>query len=859
MRIAREQKQGKRIKGSGRNIPPPKIPYQTQSKLLSKSFDTAAKSIGDWEKGVEISSDPRAVVPERALVFDLIGPVAEFRLAAQALGLEWLMSDSKDPDSPSEEEENDSAKPSSNANKPNILYVTMPSLAGLKRLIAMWNRFKKDEKPSRDEKAFWDIFGYLHDLRVWSIQDRVDPNIRAYVAELLKQYPNRMVRVELDFWYRSDSQRRNESIDTLRKMLIEVEGELLDLIEIEEIRYQGALISIPANIALEISNLKGSIGNLDDVMTIRPQSELAETDSLENSPDVNVTNNFTEVPSKECITALLDGYPIEHHNALADRITINEVAVTSAEVKASARKHGTGMASLILHGDLLNPTPKSISRPIAAFPVLTDLGKKGEGIAQNKLAIGIIYNTLKKIVEFSESDGPLRNITVINHSICDTNAPFIRRPSPWAMLLDYFSYTHRLLFVVSAGNIFSKFKVEDFKNHDEFISENPDVREASLLLSLEKSKGTRSILSPAEAINAITVGALHQDHVNNTPANVMDPFPNVSMTNLASALGLGVNRSVKPDMVEHGGRFAPHASNHPENHVEVHPIPAVDMGQAAACPSHIGDLDATRRSAGTSNATALITRTCNFIADAVEEIYANDGVNWLELDTRVPILKALLAHSCSWGQIGNVLEGSFPPIESKYHMRRRDTITRFLGYGKPAAERIMSGSEKRITLLGEDTIQSEEMHEFQIPLPTGMFNNRELRSITITLAWSAPTLIGLVDYRGVAMKVVNKNGTTEIWDGVSRALQPNGTTAARGTVIHVKLEGETKKKLLDDNKVSFCVQAFATHETLKNLPIPYALAITMEIAQTIEANIYQEVKDAVKVPIRTRQRERVGG
>ncbi len=854
MRIARDQAAKKRLPGRRANFPK-KIGYERQGQRLSKTFDAAAKSIQDWENGAKISADPRAVVPERALVFELLGPVGEFQMAAQALGLEWLIGQGKGEDDEDVGPDDDEDLASQ------TIYVTMPSLAGLQRLLAMWNRYQKGAEAQKSEKPFWKIFEYLFDLRVWSIKDRIDPSVTNFINKLLEQQPDRVVQVELDFWYRTAKERRDSAISTLQAMLKEVGGELIDLVEIEEIRYQGALVAIPAKVARELAGRDGKLGGLDEIMTIRPQSQYADTAPEDEIIEEDIAHDFTaDRPTGECITGVLDGYPIDSHETLAGRVIVEEVDVTGAQVPALNREHGTAMASMILHGDLGALPPVSIGRKIASIPILS-VGNNGEGIASNKLAIGIVHRALQRIVAHARGGGELRNITIINHSICDTNAPFVRRPSPWAMLLDYYSHHYRLLFVISGGNIYGKFPVLDYGNNAEFTAADPAERQASLVNAIEAAKGTRSILSPAESVNSITVGALHEEENTNTPRNAIDPYPTFVMTNLASSVGFGVNRSIKPDVVEQGGRFAVRSSNHDDGYVEVYPHTTSDLGQVVACPSRTGDLQATRRTSGTSNATALVTRTCNLIADALDEVFETDGLNWLDMGTRVPMLKALLTHSCQWGAIGDVLEESFPPQGQYGWSKRRDSVAKFLGYGRPNIENVLSGNTRRITMLADDIIKAEQRHVYTIPIPQSMFRTREVRKITITLAWTAPVLTSMADYRGVALKIVDADGKADFWEGCIRkdALQPNGHAIARGTVMHLQMSGKVAKKLKDDNQnLTICVQARALHELLSDHPIPYALAISVEVGQSITANIYNEIKGSIKVPTRIKQRDRVG-
>lgn len=792
---------------------------------------------------MDVSFDPRNVVPERALIFELIGKVADFDVAAQALGLEWLGSQEPDEDDSASEDEEETGGA--------VLYLTMPSLKGLKSLLAQWNRYKRGESYGVGQKELWTMFGYLSDLRVWSEKDRIDPNLRRYIDALIESHPDRHVHVELDFWYRSEKERRDNSIDSLKRLLVEVGGNILDLVDISEIKYQGALVSLPASVAKQLAD-GNSLTRLDDIMTIRPQSLY----SAEVSPESPASGpQFPTKPTtRQCITALLDGYPVGAHSALANRITIHEVDVTAADAPVAARNHGTAMASLIVHGDLQASTGGGpLERPIALIPVLAGQGTK-ESTPKGKLPIGVIYRALKTLVE-SRDTPELAKITIVNHSICDTLAPFVRRPSPWATLLDYFSHHHQLLFIISAGNITESFPVPLYADLGQFNAALPVEREAALLNAINGAKATRGILSPAEAINGITVGALHVDGAG-VPASVIDPYPTLEMTNLASATGFGVNRSLKPDLVEQGGRFAAGCSNNPSGGVKVHAVTAAGMGHQVASPSVTGDLTYVTRTAGTSNATAMVSRSCNLLADAVEDALQDEGINWLDLRTRAVILKTLLTHGTSWGDIGDLLDDVYPPQERYKHAQRRDNIAKFLGYGRPDLKRIISGADNRITLLAEDHIVHDKLHEYRLPIPSAMINNRELRSITLTLGWSTPVTTHSVDYRGVALKLVNSEGKSGFWKGVERQLQPHYTTGQRGTLLHIKLEGKNLVKLAEQGGIFVGVQAMARHPTHNEVEVPYALAVTLEMGQSLRTGIYNEVRQEIKS--RTRVTNRIG-
>lgn len=842
-----------RIKGR-RPLFPNKTPSQEQSRRHGATFNRIEDSAKKLTDGIEVASDPRAVTPDRALVFELKWSVSTFEDAARKAGFEWLASEHTHADLSSVDEEVIDQGES-------FLYLTMPTLVGLQNLLALWKSYVAGKRAPPHQRAWWDLFGYLKDLRVWSAKDRIEPSVAGYIESVLHRDPNRPVVVEVDLWYRSETQRRDSSLETLKLMLSEVGGDLLDFVAIDEIHYHAALVRIPAHVAQLLATRDGTLAHADEIMTIRPQSLSRSGVSLPHDislPPISPPDGLSD----RCIAALLDGYPVAEHSALSGRIVVHEVDVSSAQAPVGTRHHGTAMASLVLHGDL-HQTQVPLRQKIAVVPVLAATPGEGESTPYGALPIRLIYNAVLALKQGVGESGPKEpDVVLINHSICDEYAPFVRRPSPWATLLDHLSHKYRVLFVVSAGNIGASFPVADFRNKDELDDASPVEIEAAIMMAVEKSKGTRGILSPAESVNSITVGALHDDGAGPAPLGLLNPYTTLRMASLCSAVGPGLNRSLKPDLVESGGRLAAIVSNgHACVSVRGHQTQL--LGHLVAAPDSFGgDPNKYGRLSGTSNSAALVSRAGVVLADAIEQTFIEDGIDWLALPTRAVILKALLTHGCKWGDMGNILDSAYPPFEPAKWSARRDTISRFLGYGQVNSQRILSSEGNRITLLADDVIKAEELHEYRIPVPSAMLGNRELRRIVITLAWSAPIVLSSAIHRGVQLKVVNAAGSRDFWDGVSPVLQPNANTGQRGTLVHFILEGTKLRKTFNDADGIFVgVQAMALHSKFNDENVPYALAVSLEMGQSLRTNgIYTEVRDAVRsrVTARSRTRTRVG-
>ncbi|MFP4895885.1 S8 family peptidase [Paraburkholderia sp. EG304] len=861
VRLLREQQSGKRIKG-----PPPKGIFaqkrtpQEQSNRYSGAFEKIEQTTERLKNGIDVSNDPRAVTPDRALVIELLGRVEEFERAAKALGFEWLTSEYDD-SSPDDDDEEVDGSDGNDGVGATYLYLTMPTVKGLETLLSRWRAFKAGKSAPSGDGLWWALFSYLHDIRVWSAKDRIDPSIARYVELMLSGDPDTPVVMEVDLWYRNEAERRDRALRTLLELLKEVGGEMLDFCTIPEINYEAALVRVPANVARLLANRDGKLANADEIMTIRPQSLYEAEAGNSSTPKMPPVDSKHQDGAAPVIAAILDGYPVQGHEALGTRIAVHEVDIEGRDVPVAARRHGTAMASLVVHGDLHAPQAP-LNAPVVVVPVLTvGAGGAGETTPPGKLPIGIIYRAVKSLVAGLDGEAAgAPEVVLINHSICDRYAPFVRRPTPWAVLLDHLSHAHRLLFVVSAGNIESAFPVELYPDKSSFDSDSSAQREAAILLAIEKAKGLRGILSPAESINALTVGALHADGSAAAPAGVVDPYPSVAMTNICSALGFGVRRGIKPDLVEFGGRQTVVISQEPDN-VAIRGFQSVHMGQMVASPDPAGgDLRKVTLSTGTSNAAALTTRAGIVVAQAVREIYAADGINWLNLPTRAVILKALLAHGARWGEIGKLLEEVYPPTEAMRHHRRRETIAQFIGYGRPQPELVISGDQSRITLLAADTIFHDHLHEYRIPLPTAMLGTNEVRRVVITLAWSTPVSVTTDAYRGVGLKIVNSHGKKNFWGGVERTLQPNSRSTERGTLTHFVLEGRKKVAAIADEKGLFVgVQAYANRSQFHVAEVPYALAITLEMAQSQRsAGLYAEVRNKIQERARVRGRARAG-
>src|SRR5262249_10867208 len=121
---------------------------------------------------------------------------------------------------------------------------------------------------------------------------------------------------------------------------------------------------------------------------------------------------------------------------------------------------------------------------------------------------------------------------------------------------DFLAARYNLTFLVSAGNVTDQLSLPEFGLWGDFEVASPQVRERAVLTALFVNKHIRSLLSPAEAINILTIGAQHSDNVvaRVGARTAVDPFDDPALPNASCAVGLGYRRAVKPDLFLPAGR-----------------------------------------------------------------------------------------------------------------------------------------------------------------------------------------------------------------------------------------------------------------------------------------------------------------
>ena len=205
------------------------------------------------------------------------------------------------------------------------------------------------------------------------------------------------------------------------------------------------------------------------------------------------------------------------------------------------------------------------------------------------------------------------------------------------------------------------------------------------------------------------------------------------------------------------------------------------------------------------------------------------------------MLKALLAHGADWGDLEHQILAARLDITDR--RKHQDFIARFVGYGLADIDRALTCTEQRATLIGVGELKDGEALEFRAPMPPCLSAQTIKRRLTITLAWLTPVNVRHSKYRSARLWI---NPPSEEF-GVSR-VNYQWQHVQRGTLQHEILEGENALAFIDGNEAVFKVNCSEDGGKLPD-PVPFALCVSLEVAEGIELPIYQQIRDRVSVRV----------
>lgn len=845
-------------RGGGGTIVPKNL--ENHKKSLNEKLLLFQRAIyQDNSLGV-ISQDKESILHDRTIVFEIAGDILDFKKNAEYLGFKYLHEDIdknslisgdfllKKYDSKSKayrNEESDSIKCT--------LYMLVPSKSAIDSLFSLWKKYKNGEDIGRGFAPWKGIFNQLYNIRKWGPKDRLTKESIEYFNDILNDDSGSPVNFEVEFWYSDDETKRNFFEKSVVSELDKVGGVVKSKSTIDAIKYHALLVEAPAiSIKNMIDNPDIGIASVDGVMFVSPQStfDVSDVGDEEHESYKNKSLDKSSI-LKQPIALVLDGSPMLGHELLVGRVDFYDYFdYDRAYGNASDRIHGTAISSAVIYGDLSQEPVSPIGHKIHLWPVMYPNYKSGgtsEFIPDDRLVVDLFYELLVSMLERDNGE-LLKSIHIINISLGCSNVRFNGYfVSPWARLIDYISWKYNKLVIVSAGNILDEFDVGC--KWADLESANAEDRETIVLSSIYKNMFKRSLLSPSESVNAITVGSCDFDYSDGQLGSMqLYPYNNKMLPSVSSAYGPGPRNSVKPDILMPGGRHPLGFKSSDNNKSTIYPAKSFTRGGIRiARPDNLGKHDSIGYMQGTSCAAALATHNAIKIYESLEKLseYSSGTTPNIDPAYYPVVLKALIIHCSMRNQDAHT---SIKKIINNQGLKQAthvaNEISRMLGYGVPDISRVLECSDSRVTLLGYGEIFGDESFAYTIPLPDEIEGKLGDRYVTITVAYLSP-ISNDGKYIGSRIDVIAPVKKLEdiISNGESLS-QPPYNQSTRGTVYHRRWNSSNASTFQHDGNIEIGISCKSdTPQAIR-----YAIAVTLEVDGKMGIPVYNSVRNKL-VPI----------
>ncbi|WP_339880608.1 S8 family peptidase [uncultured Algoriphagus sp.] len=498
--------------------------------------------------------------------------------------------------------------------------------------------------------------------------------------------------------------------------------------------------------------------------------------------------------------------------------------------------HGTGMAAMVLFGDLTDalasPAPIRILHGIESFKIVQP------SVATDKELHGVIY--LDGVATVSISNGGVKRVFCL--SVTNDGVIKSGRPSSASSTLDRIAYGNAFdgaesqLILVSGGNVI-------LNHHGEYPSQN----------------FIESIHDPGQAYNVLTIGAFTAKDRLSVPSTYRPIVGLGEMSPRNSTSRLWETQwPNKPDLVLEGGNMVTDG-HFLSSHNELDPL-SIDKNFSTRLFRPFG---------GTSSAVAFASK----MAAEIQSAYPNF---WSET------IRGLMVHSADWTP--QMLTGKNINIEGE-----RRALLRSVGYGVPNLNKAIYSAGNALTLISQSQIKPyklvgsfvkyNEFHLYEIPWPTAVLQDQlfdQEVTIKVTLSYFIEPNPGAREYaknfsyhsHSLDFKLIKANESpAEFRRRVSAAAEmeddsetPDMRDEDWTIKERVRSKGSIKKDFLKTDGASLSLRNILAvypksgwYRSRKSLEkydqdVRYSLIVSIETPQT-EVDIYTPVENLISTPI----------
>jgi len=791
---------------------------------LDARFEVLETALGDQ---VQLLQSIQAADPQLVLVMEARDESIDLAGVADAMGIE-IVAEAESRVEPDDEFALASERPRSPLVS-SCLHAVCVNQTSLESLLGLWRAWRRDRKLPRGRAPLRDFFVHLKDIRPWGPQDRLKMiNWDVHFAE---RHPDDLVSIDVELWFRGSNVTRSAAQANVTALLARGGGSVISSAVIQQVGYHGLKATVPNRVVEQLAR-----GNFDSVEVVKSANimylKVSGQDAL---PAGDATTEDAVVtappPTGTPVLCLFDGVPAANHPLLAGRLAILDPDDLESSYTADERRHGTAMASAVIWGDR-NLELDTSRRPILVRPIMRpceETRERVEELPTDALAPDLMWRAFRDLFDPAPDGTPpaAADVAIINLSMGDPAAPFDTVLSAWARTIDWLSYEYGVLVVVSAGN-YPRLDLAP-SDSEELAALSGDARRQATLVALHRQQNSRQLLAPAESINALTVGAIHDDGAQGSPLGYrVDPNDGLVSVSPVSATGSGYRRSLKPDLAAPGGR-AYFTSGGPSTQIITFPS-ATSLGPGIKVAAASGNRETF--TIGTSVAAALVSRQAMRVHDVIDEVTAGRSVTRRQ---RAAAIKALLVHG-----VDGFADLEASPLQ----------LERAVGNGILLRDFSDGCGTNEAVLLFLGQIGAAQEQTLSIPLPDGL-SVREAKRIDGTLAWLSPVNWRHRQYRRAALSFVTPEGPIPQL-GTARGISAPDAKAGATTVQHLSWTTASAWAAGQGSEITIRVKCFEQAGGLGGELVDYAAVASVWVAPSIGVDVYTQVRDQLRARVAVR-------
>lgn len=693
-----------------------------------------------------------------------------------------------------------------------------------------------------------DLFSCIENIRRVTREDRMGPRLRVAIDKC--QLPSgKLFKVDIDIWF-NDSQQSVLEIESQLKQALGTEGSRLlgDLLQLS-----GLLIG-----KAEVNEYSlNSLLDLDIVSGVELPFGIVSTEPYEIYNYDYEPRVENRLDNNAPLATVLDSGIFTGNPLLKNLIVAEEQFDQTENTCNDINGHGTGVAGIVAYGDFHDLQQKGVYEPyvrLCSGKILHD----ENGVPcfpEDKRPELVISEAIKFFyVEYG--------CRIFNLSVGDTDHIYEGgRQFAWAAMLDQLSKELDIVIIVSAGNV-SNPAISVFESRDELLSRCRDQ------LFFPEHR----LIDPGTSALSVTVGSITRfdqpQAIPNRPLRIS--VGKKGYMSVFTRIGKGINKALKPDLVDYGGNFA---------------ITDLMRGNLRWVKNDMRLMEPTLNNSnerifkgwcGTSFSAPHVTHLAARIERALE--------HQLDKKPSSNLIKALLVNTAKvsddikkWG------EDSVDVFHKGKNNPKQQRRLRLTGFGK-ADDDILYRNEKQVTVFSEDSLELRSLHLYKIPVPQEFLKARVSKKISISLAYNPETRLNRKEYlaNNLWFEVYRKideetllryKEKKEAGEEAEKYLDripstykanflPGCTEIQKGT-----LQQRTWQKgigggsdLLWEENDPYIYVMITGKELFKHagqdIPQDYALVITYSYEGDEKLELYSKVLAKVRLKSRQRQRER---